>query len=721
MRCSLPGALAAVALLVGTPLQAQGSSLSLDRILSGTAFVGVAPSRPTWSPDGTRLAFLWNDRQRPVRDLWIVDRAGAAPRRVRAATDTGETRASVGEFVWRADGGAVLAIVGGALHEIDVNTGAATRRATLGDDAAMLERSPDGSTLSFVADGDLWIVSRDGGAPKRLTRLARPFIGTVSLGTYARRDVEVGTATWAGDGPVAAWSPDGRTIAVHLVDRTGVRRMQVPYYLGDSARMNVLRRGAPGDANESRRVALVDVATGTLTPVDLPGATEVAIVGHAWSPRGALLIDRMSDDAVDRWLHIVDTPGAPPRQVLHERRASRVYTDAASAWHPDGRRVLFTSDRDDRYRLFALDPTTGATRALTPPGSDILGGPDLTARTVYFGSNATSPTERQLFRVSVDGGAPVQLTRAPGTTTGVPSPDGRMLALLRSDDRSPTELYLLDVARGTERRITTSPSAAFAATPWVTPRYLTVPHQRDTSVRLQVRVYEPPNLDRTKRYPVLFGPVYSNTVRNRWGGLYGMLQQLLVQQGYIVVQVDVRGSTGYGRAFREAFLMDWGGGDLTDLESVVDHLATWPTVDRARMGIFGSSYGGTLTVYSMLRKPGLFAAGVAGAPAVDPRWFGSDDVAIARRPQSHPETFVRGAVLPDARNLRDPLLIIHGMEDDVVPFQTSVVLFDELLRLGKPVDFAFAPAATHGWTQRPGYARYLLGRLIAHFERVLRP
>ncbi len=267
-------------------------------------------------------------------------------------------------------------------------------------------------------------------------------------------------------------------------------------------------------------------------------------------------------------------------------------------------------------------------------------------------------------------------------------------------------------------RVTTSPPPEFAAVPWVKGRYVTFKSKTD-SFTLHARILLPPGLDSTKRYPVLFGPVYSNTVRNRWAGLYGTLQQLLaIEHGYIVVQVDVRGSTGYGRDFREKFLMDWGGGDLEDLESAVDYLKSLPYVDGSRIGIWGSSYGGTLTVYSLLKKPGLFAAGVAGAPAVDPHFFGSDDVAIVRRPQTHPDAFARGAA-QYAKNLRDHLLIIHGMEDDVVPFQTTVQLAEALMREGKDFDIAFAPAATHGWTQRPYYARYLLQRLVDHFDRWL--
>jgi len=191
-----------------------------------------------------------------------------------------------------------------------------------------------------------------------------------------------------------------------------------------------------------------------------------------------------------------------------------------------------------------------------------------------------------------------------------------------------------------------------------------------------------------------------------------------VQRGYAVIQVDVRGSTGYGRAFREAFLFEWGGRDLDDLAATRAWLATQPWADTARLGIFGSSYGGLISVYAMLRRPGLFQAAVAGASAVDPRFFGSDDVAITRRPGTHPAPFARGAA-QYAQGLTGHLMLIHGMMDDVVPFHTAADLAEALMRAGKDFDLVVAPGATHGWTQQPHHARYLLGKLVDHFARWL--
>jgi dipeptidyl-peptidase-4 len=410
------------------------------------------------------------------------------------------------------------------------------------------------------------------------------------------------------------------------------------------------------------------------------------------------------------------------QEIWHDRRETRVYTSIASAWHSDGERVVFLSDLGDRYGLYLLTPGDGTPNLLTNGSFDVTGEPLIAspASMIFFQSNEPSPYERQVFRIPDEGGTATRVTTLPGQHRPYPSPDGTRVALLHNSDLSPPELYLVDTRDGLpESRITMSPTPEFMRRSWVRARYTTFPSRID-DYTLHARILEPAHLKTGKRYPVVFGPAYSNTVRNRWAGTIGLLHQLLVERGYIVIQVDVRGSTGYGRAFREEFLMDFGGRDIDDLESAVNYLSTLPYVDPERVGIWGSSYGGTLTIYSLFKKPGLYKAGVAGAAAVDPYFFGTDDVAIARRPQSHPEAFARGAA-QYAGNLEDHLLIIHGMQDDVVPFKTTVVLAEELMRLGKDFDFAFAPGATHGWTRPTHYARYLFGKLVAHFDRYLEP
>jgi dipeptidyl-peptidase-4 len=341
------------------------------------------------------------------------------------------------------------------------------------------------------------------------------------------------------------------------------------------------------------------------------------------------------------------------------------------------------------------------------------------ADSIFYTANAPTASESQVFVNKPSTETAQRVTPLSGYNTAYPSPDASHVAFIHSSDTQPAEIYTVS-AMGTKlQRVTHSPLEAFGEREWARSRYVSFPSGID-DYQLHARILEPATLDPAKKYPVLFGPMYSNTVRNRWGGVYNRVQQLMVQKGYIIVQVDMRGSTGYGRDFREEFLVDFAGDDIEDIVSAVEYLKTIPYMDTERMGIWGSSYGGTLSIYTLLKKPGLFRAGVAAAAAVDPHFFGTDDVAIVRRPDTHPEVFLNTAARY-AANLEDHLLIIHGMQDQVVPFKTTAALADLLIKEGKDFDFAFAPGATHSWSRETHYSRYLFGKMISHFDRYLMP
>lgn len=716
--------------------------LTLEQVATRPSLIGTPPASPAWSPDSRRLVFAWNDRGLPFRDLWLVSADGTGLRRLTdlerthpspapptgrstaalAAQAAARARGGVGEYLWLRDNRTVLFTSAGTTYRLDADAGSLTRLELAGA-ASNLALSPDETRLAFLRDGDLWLWPLDGSAaPVRLTQVAVPGIARVSLGTYNRADVEVGTGIWGASWRPFAWAPDGRTIALHHVDRRHIRRVPFPSYLGDETIASELRRGYPGDENERRTLHLLDVATRQLRPIALDEPGFRAVSDFQWAPDGRLLIDRVSDTGTDRWLSVLDPGAATPRLVWHDHRPTRIYPSYAARWHPDGRRIVVLADLVERDHLYALDATgpTATPVALTAGAWDVTALVDIARDgSLIFTSTQKNPYERQVYRTGPAGGAPMALTTRAGTHAPVVSPDGGHLAAIWTDDVTPPELITLGTTTAGEgRRVTSSPLPEFSRHAWARPSYATFTNTVDGFV-VHARILEPAGLDRSRRHPVIFGPVYSNTVRNRWNGLSSTLQQYLVQQGYIVVLVDVRGSVGYGRAFREAFLMDYGGKDLDDLQAVVDGLKAMPHVDGRRIGIWGSSYGGLLSVYALLKRPGVYAAGVAGAPAVDPHAFGPDDVAITRTPASHPEAFVRGSALSLGDELRDPLLIIHGLMDDVVPFRTTMALAERLMLLGKDFDVATAPAATHAWTAREHYALYFYRKLVQFFDRNL--
>jgi dipeptidyl-peptidase 4 len=744
MSCALRFSL--IAMLMAVPCAVAAKQpvvpLTLEQVTARPNIIGTSPAAPAWSPDSRRFVFAWNDSGMPFRDLWIVEADGTGLRRLtdlqrthpRPAPPTGRStealaaqagaraQSGVSEYVWLRDARTVLFTSAGAAFRIDANGGEPSPL-DLGGGAAGLSVSPDGTRLAFLRDGDLWLWPLDASAdPRRLTQVAVPGIASVAIGTYNRADVEIGTGVWGANWSPFAWAPDGKTIAVHQVDRRHIRRVPFPSYLGKETVVSELRRGYPGDENERRTLHLLDVATGQLRPIALDAPGYRAISDFQWAPDGRLLIDRVSDTGTDRWLSVLDPGALEPRLVWHDHRATRIYPDYSARWHPDGRRIIVLADITERDHLYAIDAAAGAAPtpiALTSGDWDVTSLVDVAADgTVTFTSTQKNPYERQVYRAS-PGGKPSHVTTLAGTHSPIGSPDGRHLATIWSDDVTPAELMSLQVgAASPERRITHSQLPEFSRYRWARPRYETFKNAVDGFV-VHAKIFEPPTLDRSRQHPVILGPVYSNTVRNRWNGMTGTLQQFLVQRGYIVVQVDVRGSVGYGRAFREAFLMDYGGKDLDDLQAVLDGLKALPHVDGRRIGIWGSSYGGLLAVHALLKRPGVYAAGVAGAPALDPHAFGPDDVAITRTPASHPDAFVRGSALSLGDDLRDPLLIIHGLMDDVVPFRTTMALAERLMLLGKDFDLATAPAATHAWTAREHYAAYFYRKLVQFFDRHL--
>ena len=188
---------------------------------------------------------------------------------------------------------------------------------------------------------------------------------------------------------------------------------------------------------------------------------------------------------------------------------------------------------------------------------------------------------------------------------------------------------------------------------------------------------------------------------------------------YIGLLVDVRGSVGHGRAFREKLIRDYGGIDIEDLQSGVEFLKTLPYVDPDRIGIWGSSYGGLMTVMSLFKKPGVYKAGVASAPATNVGHAMTAQVNVAGRPDTHPEVYRKVSAINYGDALQDHLMIIHGMQDDVVLFRDSVVLAEKLMLLRKDFDFVIVPRALHEWSTRDYVALYVLKKLVGHFDRYL--
>jgi dipeptidyl-peptidase-4 len=692
-------------------VKAQESELTLDDLFATPKLTGTSPSSPSWAPDSKNLAFSWSEPGNSGRGLWVSTSDGKEVRLVSSIAS-----ASVRDIVWT-DANTIISLRGNNLWETLLSQEEDNQLTTVMTGAGNLSISPSGNQAAYIRNGDLWIVDLLSKKNIQLTEIGMASLSRLGKGRYSRPEREIGPGIWSG--PIYKWSPDGKTIAFHSVNRSEMRKVPFPDYLADETSPNEVRRSYPGDPNEIRMVGLINIESGNIIYLDLPAPYANQVIDFNWSANSDLLVDTASDTAVERKLFVVASGESQLREIWRSVRESRMYTSFGSTWHPDGKKVIFLSDMGDRYGLYTIDTSDPnlLPQLLTDPSYDVLSSPSIAGDALFYSGNGVNPYEQHVYRLKISNGSPEQVTRLSGRNVGYPSPDGRHLVFMHSNDTSPPELYVVSSDGGNAAQITHSPLPTFTERTWATAEYVSFPSLVD-EYTLHARILKPANMKPGTKYPVLFGPVYSNTARNRWAGNYSLVQNLLAKKGYIIVQVDSRGSNGYGRAFREEFLLGFADQDIEDYASAVTYMESLDYVDPDRIGIWGSSYGGTLSVYSLLMKPGLFQVGVAAAAAVDPVFFGTDDVAIVRSPKTHPEVFERKA-LRYAANLEDKLLFIHGMQDHVVPFKTTAVLAEELIKLGKDFDFAFAPGATHGWSRERNYNRYLFGKLIEYFDRYL--
>lgn len=703
----------------------------LERFYSAPSLVGTAPRAPVWSPDGRQVAFLWTEDGTNFLDVYTADRATAAPVRRsafprRTAPDgpatawatqrdalAAELDGGVSAVAWLPDGRRLLTTFRGDLWLVAPDRPATRLTETRGAESrAAVAARPRGDTarVAFVRDGELWVADLVGdalGAPRQLTRVARDGVGVEQF----------------------VWSPDGATFAVVEVDRTAIRTRGIPDYLGEETAMPLVRRAFPGEDSEHRRIGVVAAAGGEVRWLALDGAPTDILHGLAWSPDGARLAVDWSDVFVkDRRVLVAEASTGAVRDLVREREPQNVSAEWQVAWRPDGAGLYFSSDREQDYHVWYAPLAGGGPRAITR-GAWAVFGFTVTPSGLVVVTNRERPEERQVERVPLDGGAPVRLTRQPGTHTPAVSPDGRWLASVHSSDSVPPDLHLVGpVARGATapaepRRVTASPRAEFARYRFTTPRYVTFPSRADGAV-LHGRLLLPPGYDPARRWPVIIGSAYSNTARNQWGGrnahpLWG-LDQVLLERGFVILAVDVAGSSGHGTAFRRRIRLDYGGIDVEDLHSGVEWLVREGIADPARVGIWGSSYGGLLTTMSLFTKPGVYAAGVAGAPATNVWHALTGEQRVMLRPQEQPAEYARASSHTRAAGLAGRLMLIHGMRDVVVLYKDSAWLTQYLLQLGKDVELVTLPDAGHGWDlEGLAQTRYAFRSLVGFFERTL--
>jgi dipeptidyl aminopeptidase/acylaminoacyl peptidase len=428
--------------------------------------------------------------------------------------------------------------------------------------------------------------------------------------------------------------------------------------------------------------------------------------GIVWSDDGkALAIQIRAIDNKDRWIASVDLDRA---KLASQHRL----TDPAwinwnfneFGWEKDNRTLWYVSEESGYAQLYAKAPG-GAAKALTS-GSFEVSAPALSpdGHWFYLRSNAQAPYAYDAYRVATTGGKLDRITSFKGMQGFALSPDGKQLAALHSGSYVPTQLAVVDAAGGgTARELTDTRTSEYKALAWPALDVVEVPSTH-TKQPIYAKLYKPKDFDSAKKYPaVLFvhGAGYTQNVHSAWPYYFReqMFHNLLTEHGYVVLDMDYRASEGYGRDWRTAIYRQMGHPELEDLIDGVHWLEKNASADPQRVGLYGGSYGGFMTLMAMFRAPEVFRAGAALRPVTDWAQYNHEYTSnILNGPTLDPIAYERSSPIEFADGLKGSLLIAHGMLDDNVLFEDSVRLYQKLIELHKNhFELSGYPMERHGF------------------------
>ena len=563
-------------------------------------------------------------------------------------------------------------------------------------------------------------------------------------------------------------SPDDAHVFVLVSERpVGARTVVVPNWVNETGYVEDINgRTTVGDAQNRTLLAVLNLKTGKSVWADggfappvvepKPATAGEASAASERSEPGGKRADReirwsmpdvsadgkyavagaRSADNKDRWYVALDPDTGKTRIVdtLHDdawiREAGAGFGASGVEFLSDSRRIWFLSERDGWMHLYTLDvsdPSAMAKQVTSGKWEIVSAALAQDGRKFYITSTEVHPGERHIYSVPVDGGTRTRITSMTGSNEGPVSPDDSTIGLVYSYSNKPPEVYVMPNAAGaTATQVTTTPTAEWRSFDWIDPQVMTF-KARD-GVDVYARLFTPEMLG-AKRDPLhpgvvfVHGAGYAQNAHKYWASYFReyMFHNLLASRGYVVLDVDYRASSGYGRDWRTAIYRHMGGKDLDDIVDGAKYLVSSQQVDAKRIGVYGGSYGGFITLMAMFTTPDVFAAGAALRPVTDWAHYNHGYTSnILNVPQKDAEAYRQSSPIYFADGLKGALLICHGMVDTNVLFRDSVRLVERLIELHKENwTFAPYPVENHGFERAASWADEYK-RILKLFEENLR-
>jgi dipeptidyl aminopeptidase/acylaminoacyl peptidase len=740
---------------------------SINNIMRGPELYGRQPQNVRWSADSRWIYFTWlepgTDWRETPKQFRVRAVPGAKPERVSLQqVDSIGSRFAPSQ---RSHSGRYTAVeFNGDIYINDLNTGT-TRRLTQTVDA---ERNPQFSTndraIFFVRNNNVYSIDlstgflrqltdiRSGPAPTdsaraqgqrgRLEQQQRDLFeavrdrlraDSIARAERAQRDslglkpVYLQSGEQVSDFSI---SPTGGSLLITTrTPASGTRTTDIPQFVTRTGYTEELRvRTKVGDAEQRGRIALIALPGATVTWLKPFSADTAAgffdLLG--WNDAGTrAAIYAYSGNNKTRFLQTVDPVG----------KLSTIDTARDSAWIGgpcsdcggwlDGARIWYVSEADGFSHLYTV-AADGTGRQQLTKGRWEVRDVDLSSdeRWFYLHTNQVSPFEQHLYRMPLTGGAMEKITSKTGKHAAVISPDGQLVADVYSYVNRPPDLFLLRNRAGAEMsQLTLSPSAEWLSFPWIVPELVMIPAA--DGVQVPAHIYKPSDMKaQSNGAAVIFvhGAGYLHNVGHFWSEYPReyMFNQFLASKGYTVLDLDYRGSDGYGRDWRTAIYRYMGGRDLQDQVDASRYLATNFRIDPEQIGLYGGSYGGFITLMALFTQPKHFGAGAALRSVTDWAHYNQRYTSnILNLPQNDTLAYRQSSPIYFAEGLEDPLLMAHGMVDTNVHFQDIVRLTQRFIELGKTRwELAVYPVEDHAFVRPSSWADEYR-RIFELFERYL--
>ncbi len=683
---------------------------AVARIFGDPPLVGRTPGSLTWSPDSSAVAYIHmssSSNGKPTPELWIHEMTGHRERPLFA-----DDEKPVSEYGWC---GADKLVVGSLGDLFLVELTGRTRKLTETTSAETgMRTSPDCTKVAFVREHDLYVLEIESGSERRITE----------GGTLEK---SFGEVTWVygeefGTGAGFGWSQDSRSIWLYSMDVTEVSLKNIVTDADGNTRTQPYPR--PGGANPIVRVGVIDlgVDSNKVTWLSTGKETDTYLPQVTWHPDSKhLVVVRLDRLQTLLELLLCETATGECRPILAERDPRWVNLLGEPRFLASGKEFLWLSERDGFSHIYRFG-VDGILKGQLTSGKWVVGSIDAIDEKegeVIFTANAEEITEWGVFSTSLSDDDVDQVSEDPGTHRLLFSPDGKHYLDTHS---------ALDRPPRTDIRNRSAEIVALMSRDELREYHVKdvmndlFPIETNDGETLMALLTRPTAIEPERLYPVLvyvYGGPHVQVARNSFRSTFQPWRNYMASRGILVFTVDGRGSGGRGREFETTIHRRLGEVELKDQLAGVAYLKTLPFVDPKRIGIFGWSYGGTMTLNALLRTKNVFNVGVSVAPVTD---WGQYDTAYTerymQRPSDNPEGYKTTSLLPVANRLRVPLLLVHGLSDDNVQFTNSALLVEAFVKAGKNFEVMFYPGKTHG-IRGPDTRADLFSRITRFIERYI--